>query len=96
MRVILTSLVLILTSTLANAATPPLSEILNQSKCTPQRLVRKGQVQKFECLNEKSDSLQMQGLQDTAGVLSGQDEFSKFESEATDLSQAHDTETEIE
>lgn len=80
----------------AVAATPPLSEILTQSNCKPQRLNRKGQVQKFDCINAKSDSVQMQGLQGTAAALSGQDEFAKFENEATDLSHVHDTETEVE
>ena len=83
-------------ASIAVAATPPLSEILTQSNCKPQRLNSKGQVQKFDCINAKSDSVQMQGLQGTAAALSGQDEFAKFENEATDLSHVHDTEIEIE
>ena len=101
MKKILASLVLasafsVFSANSAIAATPPLSEILTQSNCKPLRANRKGQVQKFNCIDAKSDSVQMENLQGTAAILSGQDEFAKFESEATDLSKAHEPEVEIE
>jgi hypothetical protein len=83
-------------SSFALAATPPMSEILTQAHCKPQRSAGRGQVKKFHCTNSSSDSVQMKGLQGTAEALSGEDEFSAFEREATDLSHAHDAESEIE
>jgi hypothetical protein len=73
-----------------------LSEILTQARCVPKRSAVTGQIEKYSCTNLKSDSVQMLGIQKTAVVLSGQDEFADFEREATDLSHVNDVEQEIE
>jgi hypothetical protein len=73
-----------------------LTEILMQSRCVSQRQNRAGQIEVFKCSQTKSDSLQMKNLQATAISLSGEDAFTDFENEATDLSHANDAETEIE
>jgi len=73
-----------------------LSEILLSGQCTPHRMKGQKQIEGYNCLNLKSDSLQMNGIQKAAITFADQDEFAEFENQATDLSHVNDSEKEVE
>jgi hypothetical protein len=93
MKVFLSMIPLVFIASLGHAET--LSEILTNAKCIS-HYSASGEFQGYNCTRTKSDSVRMMGIQKAGLALSEVDEFSAFETEATDLSHVNDTNKEID
>ena len=78
-----------------HAVQQPVSEVLMQAKCIPQRSAKSGEIEKYNCGEAKTDSLQMVGIKKANVKLINADEFDAFDKEVVDPNQAPAPEVEI-